>query len=431
MNNKPLHLILIAFLVKTTLTAEPLLLSEAYTLALQNNHAHKAKRFESDSASYAQEQREGKLYPQIQLSLNGGLHDYVQNYDLHTNVSEIYKSYTLSLTQPLYRPEVFISIDQGELKVQGAQTETFKSTQELGSTVAKAYFELIVAQRSLELAQANHRFYALKHTLISEMLTQGLSNKMDLLETQLYRDRAMMEINTAHTKAYLAQRKLEDLIRTPIQTLPSLSEHFLDNPEIFKNQSTNVEENNPDLRIANLSRRIAEQEIDLRASEHYPKIDLSLSRSENDTNDRAMYKTDNRAYVQISIPLYQGGQTNARINEAKRIYASSLEKEWQTRQEITYHIDELTQQLDLNLQNLNVLQTARTSAQLNLSAVEMAQKAGLKSQIDLLEARTKLYRIEQDSLEQFRDLVITHITLLELNARVSVEAFQLLENQLF
>lgn len=430
MKNKFLHLLPCLFFALTAESA-PLYLSEAFTQALTNNHAHKSKHFESDSTHYAQKQREAKLYPQIQLSFNGGLHDYVQNYDQETDVSEIYKSYTLSLSQPLYHPELLTSIDQATLRTEGANTETYKSFQELALEVAKAYFELITTRKSLESAQANHRFYALKYTRIQEMLSQGLSNKMDLLETQLYRDRAMMEINVAHKKEYLSRRKLEDLTLLPVKELPAFTPNYLDNIDALNIKSTDYEKNNPDLRISKISRRIAEQEIDLRTSEHYPKIDLSLSRSENDTNDRAMYKTDNRAYVQISIPLYQGGYTNAHIDEAKLLHAAAMEKEAQTKQDILYRSDELTEQLDLSTQNLQLLRTAQTSAQLNLSAVEIAQKAGLKSQVDLLEAQAKLYQIEQDILSQFRDFVITYLTLLQLNGVLNTENLQVFEKQFF
>lgn len=409
--------------------ASPLYLSDAYALALKNNHSHKSKSLEGTSFQYAQKQQEAKLYPQIQLALSGGLHDYVQNYNADTKISEIYKSYSLSLTQPIYHPEFFTSISQGKLRTEGAETQTHKSSQELGVEVAKSYFELISARQSLELAQANYRFYLLKYTKISEMLSQGLSNKMDLLDTQLYRDRASIEINVAAKKEYLSRRKLEDLILVPVSELPVLSpEKTL---ETLRCPSENSIASNPDLKLADLSRRIAEQEIRLRGYEHYPKIDLSLSRTENDTSDRVVYKTDNRAFVQVSIPIYQGGFTRARVNEARLLHDAAIEKESATRQEALLRLDQLTQECDLNTQNLTILETAHASAQLNLNAIEIAQKAGLKSQIDLLEARAKLYQLEQDRLKQLTNLVTNHITLLGLNGTLKSDDLHTLEIKLF
>lgn len=429
MNSKFSYLIL--FSITLSAYAAPLYLSDAYKLALENNHGYKSKQFESDSFISAQDQRISKLYPQLQLSLNGGLHDYVQNYTNETKISEFYQSYTLSLTQALYHPEFVRSIKQGELRTQGAETETYKSSQTLGLDVSKAYFALLLSHKSFELAEANHRFYTLKYTRISEMLAQGLSNKMDLLETALYRDRAMMEINTAIKKEHLARRKLENLTLTPLSDLPLLAPNLSSNLEILKINISNIMETNPDLQLAKLSRQIAEHEINLRYSEYYPKADLSLSRSENQTNDRAMYKTDNRAYIQLSVPLYQGGHTSARIEEAKILHTAAIEKEAQTRQDILYRFDELNEQFDLSLQNIGLLESARASAQLNLSSIEIAQKAGLKSQVDLLEAQAKLYQIEQDRLKQFSDFAITYISLLEINGTLNIDTLHLFEKQFF
>ncbi len=430
MNSKKISF-LVWLSISSSAYASPLYLSDAYQLALQNNHGYKSKQFESDSFNFAQEQRISKLYPQLQLSLNGGLHDYVQNYTNEKKISEFYQSYTLSLTQALYHPEFVRSIEQGELRTQGADTETYKSSQKLGIDVSKAYFELLLAHTSLELAEANHRFYALKYIRISEMLAQGLSNKMDLLETALYRDRAMMEINTAMKKDYLARRKLEGLTLTPLTALPPFIPNLVENLETLKINDANFIESNPDLRLATLSRRIAEHEIDLRYAEYYPKADLSLSRSENQTNDQAMYKTDNRAYIQISVPLYQGGHTSARIEEAKILHTAAIEKESQTRQDILYHFDELTEQFDLSLQNIRLLESAQTSAKLNLSSIEIAQKAGLKSQVDLLEAQAKLYQIEQDRLKQLSELALTYIAILEINGTLNADSLHTFEKQIF
>ena len=430
MNNK-ISSLLVLFSFAFSSYASPLYLSDAYEYALQNNHGYKSKQYDSDSFNSAQDQRISKLYPQIQLALNGGLHDYIQNYSNEKKLSEFYKGYTLSLTQPLYHPELTRSVKQGELRSQGAQTDTKKSSLSLGVDVAKAYFDLLVSHKSMELAEANHRFYTLKYIRINEMLSEGLSNKMDLLETGIYRDQAMMEINKAIKKEHLAKRKLEDLTLLRVSDLPKFNPNFADNLKALKVNFTDNLESNPDVRIAALSRRIAEDEIGVRYTEYYPKADISLSRSENQTNDRTLYKTDNRAYIQISIPLYQGGQTSARIEEAKILHASAIEKEAQTRQDILYHYDELNEQFDLSLQNIQILESARTSAQLNLSAVEIAQRAGLKSQVDLLEAQAKLYQIEQDRLKQLSDFAITYISLLELNGTLNAQILHVFEAQIF
>lgn len=430
MNTNRFALLLPALTLAVSLCAEPLSLSEAYTLALTNNYAYKAKRLESSSFEYAQKQREAKLYPQVQLAVNGGLHDYIQNYAAQTEITEIYKGYSLSLTQPLYRPEIITSLDQGELRSRGAETDSFKSAQTLGVEVAKAYFELILARTSLDLAQSNHRFYSLKYTQITEMLSQGLSNKMDLLDTQLYRERAAIEINVALKKELLARKKLENLIQSPVNDLPV----FGTEPEASFNaaQSSSLSaDESPELKLAALSRRIAESEITLRTYDHYPKIDLSLSRSENDTNDRVMYKTENRAFIQLSLPLYQGGYASARVDEARLLHAATIEKEAQTRQDLLFRSEQLMQEFDLILQNLAVLKTARHAAELNLNAIETAQKAGLKSPIDLLEAKAKLHQIVQDRFKQLGDLAINRISFLSQNGELDADSLRLLETKLF
>ncbi|MDK9693207.1 MAG: TolC family protein [Sulfurimonas sp.] len=407
--------------------ALPLYLSDAYEKALANNHGYRSKLLEKESSLYGQKQREAKLYPQVQLALNGGLHDYVQNYDEQKNVSEIYKSYSLSLTQPLYRPEIVESIDQGVLRKEGAEAETHKSSQELGIEVSKAYFELLFARKSLELAQANFDYYTIKYKMISEMLSHGLSNKMDLLDTQFYMDKSLIEINTAKKKERLSHRKLEDLLLSPISELPSFFPY--DDVETSKTALQTDLSLSPDLKIAALSRQIAQKELSIRKYDHYPKVDLSLSRTENETNDAAMYKIDNRAYVQVTIPIYQGGATEAKVEEARLLHLSQIQKEAQTKQKFDFQLEELFEEQNVITQNIGILKNASTASKLNITAIETAQKSGLKSQTDLLEARSKLYKIEQDLLRQQIDFVINSLNILSLQGNIETETLKSFEKQ--
>lgn len=414
-------------IMSTICYASPLYLSDAYEKALANNHGYQSKLFEKESSLYAQKQREAKLYPQVQLALNGGLHDYVQNYDEQKSVSEIYKSYSLSLTQPLYRPEIVESINQGALRKEGAEVETHKSSQELGVEVSKAYFELLFARKSLELAQANFDYYTIKYKMISEMLAQGLSNKMDLLDTQFYMDKSLIEINTAKKKERLAHRKLEDLLLSPISELPSFLPY--DAMEMSKTPLQTDLALSPDLKIAALSRQIAQKEMTLRKYDHYPKVDLSLSRTENETNDPAMYKIDHRAYVQVTIPIYQGGATEAKIEEARLLHLSQIQKEAQTKQKFDFQLEELSEEQNVITQNLQILKNASTASKLNITAIETAQKSGLKSQTDLLEARSKLYKIEQDLLRQQIDFALNSLNILSLQGNIETETLKSFEKQ--
>lgn len=388
------------------LFSEPLSLSEAYESALKNNHGYQSTVYQSQSFEKVMEQQNARLYPQVQLSLNGGLHDYIQNIDPYPSASEIYKSYSLSLTQPLYHPEFLAQADQGELRYFGAKTESFKASQQLGIDVVKNYFEWIIAGQSLLLSRENYLFYEIKYKQIDRMLAEGLSNKMDLLDTKIYLDRAAIDMKTAEKKERLARLRLEQLIGRTIDSAPKLKVY----PDltgminiIYPASIDDV----PDVQLAKFQRRIAEEELNIRGYEHYPKVDLSLSRSENDTDDRTMVKQDNRAFIQISVPIYSGGYASAHIAEAEVLRHAAVEKERQAELDSRYHLEELTEQMDLSVQNYVLLNSALDSARLNLVAVEKAKMAGLKSQVDLLEGQSKVNKIQQDRLRQLKDFLTT------------------------
>lgn len=429
---KPFTILLsVAAAAVVALASDPLTLSRAYDLALQNEPKLGALAFKTEAAKEYIEQSRARLFPQMQGNVSWGRYEYEAEY-LRAPVKESYTSYSLSASQPLYHPELWRGVDEAKAREAAARYQFIAQAQQLGLDVAKAYFELLRTQRNVEMLASQKEYYETKYRQLEEMLKFGLTNRIDLLESKIHRDKAVSEWLTEQRRVQVAKMRLQHFINAEIAEIPSFDFASVDTSVLFGEKSVWEAqlENNPSFRSALLTRDVTRHQIAIRKYEHYPKIDLNLARKETYTQDTVSHKYDNQAVVQMAIPIYQGGYTQSKVREAMLLSESAQKELDYTQLETKLHFEELWADHELNAQSLDVLRESEKSAELFLESVEKGHKAGLKSIVDVLEAKSKLFEIKRDAVDAGYRLVDNYLGILDVSGRLNSENIVLLENMI-
>jgi len=410
---------------------DSLTLSLAYDLALKNEPKLRASAFKTEASKEYINQSKARLYPQIQGNASWGRYEYEAEY-LRAPVKESYTSYSLSATQPIYHPELWRGIDEAKSRESGARYQFQAEAQQLGLDVAKAYFNLIRTHRNIELLASQKEYYETKYRQLEEMLKFGLTNRIDLLESKIHRDKAVTEWFTEKRRLKVAQMRLQHLINTPIGELPSFDFASVNADQLFNERSIWEEKlnSNPSLKSAIASRDLSRHQVALHEYEHYPKVDLSLTRKETFTQDTVSHKYDNQAVIQVSLPIYQGGYTQSKVRETLLMSESAQKELEYTQLETTLRFEELWADHELNAQSLVALRESEKSAELFLDSVEKAHKAGLKSVVDLLEAKAKLFEIKRDAVDAGYALVDNYLGILDVSGELNNDKIVLLEKMI-
>jgi outer membrane protein len=418
------HCAVIASLLSAlVLTAEPLKLSVAYECALKNEPHLQAMAIKTASSKEQIEQSRSKLYPQLQGTFSVGQYGYQYVTPSAKPISEGYSSYSISATQPLIHPELWRGVDEAKSRQKGAEYEFQTNAQQLGLDVAKAYFAILYSQKNRELIEAQQNYYTKKYEQLDAMLKVGLSNKMDVLEAKVQRDKSISEAFGEKKKLAVAKLKLAHLTHQEVEELQAFDFAHI---EVTKLLSTRQEwedklSDNPALRSALASEETAVHEVAVREYEHYPKVDLSLSRKETYTQDQISHKYDNQAIAQVTLPLYQGGYTQSRVREGRMLLnAARLERDYY-QNETRYKFESLWAEHQLTIETLEVLKESEKSAELYLKAVEKGNVAGLKSLLDVLDAVAKLYDVRRQMVDAGYQLMNNQLGLLDVTGRLTVE----------
>lgn len=265
---------------------EPLTLANAYELALQHEPKLQSIYLKTAANGESIEQVRSRLLPQIQGTVSAGRYEYAYQ-SAAKATKENYTDYSISAVQPLYRPEYWRGLDQAKTKYESALQQLKGEQQQVGLDVAKAYFTVLHGEKNVELSYAQQLFYEQKYRQLEEMLKIGLTNKIDLLETKIARDKGRSQYSIEQKRVGIAKLRLQNMIGQPVESLSALNWETIDTSEFVMNKKVFDEklDENPLYKLANLNVQAAQDEVAIRNYEHYPKIDLSLTRKETNSAD--------------------------------------------------------------------------------------------------------------------------------------------------
>lgn len=328
------------------------------------------------------------------------------------------KNYSLNLRQPLFRLYNWAAYRQGQAKARYSDAVFAAAKQDLAIRVASAYFDVLLAHDSVDLAQA-------QKTAITEQLNQakklfkaGEGTLTDIDEAQARFDMAAAQELEALNNLEIARRALESILGKESGDLSVLAAEKLElenpTPADMSQWVEWARHGNPEVQAQQYNLEAAMQEVTKARADHFPTVDLIASRikSDSDTNTSINSQYDTQALgVQVSIPLFAGGyaSANVRQGEANRRRAE---------QQLEAAIRKAT--LDARKEFLNVTnsvaqvkayQQAVLSNESALHSTRKGFEVGLRTNVDILDAQQQLYTAKRDLAKSRYTYILSWIKL--------------------
>lgn len=411
--------------------AETLTLSKAYELALKNESKTRSAAFKAEASAEGVSQARSRLLPQAQYAYSKGKTEYESQY-YRSVTKEMYTYNQVSLVQPLFHMDYWYGASQAYIRRDGAKLEFKRQSEALGIDVAKAYFGYLKTRREEALANWQMEQYESKYKQLEQMLSMGLTNKIDMLEAKIRFDKSKAEWLSWQKQLGVARYAVEKMIGESIEGRTFLEPENI-NPKLINSDKAEWEAKLPknnDVALAKTYLKIAQKEIDVRAAEHYPRVDLRLSYTKTDTQDISAHKYDKSFFVDVKIPLYQGGYSSSRVSEAKLLANAAREDVDAATKEAKLKFEDLWSRRDLSIKSVELFKEHEKASWLYLESVEKAHKAGLKSVVDLLEAKAKLYGAKRDLINSTYELINNQLELLNSVGELNAEKIRELENSI-
>ncbi len=311
---------------------------------------------------------------------------------------------SISATQPLYRPQNMAAYDQAKTLVVQSDAVFAQAAQDLILRVAQTYFDVLLAQDTVEFSQAQLTAIGRQLEQAKRNFEVGTATITDTHEAQSRYDLTTSTEIAARNDLELKKRVLELIIGRPAPGLSPLGPRFSplfpepNNPAVWVD---NAVLNNLQLRASQASLDFATKEVERNRAGHRPTLDAFATYSDSGSGSGTVgvAGVDTKAGVvgvQLAIPIYQGGLTSSRVREA-------LANEDKARQELenARRTARLTAQQTFlgvasGVSQVKALEAALVSSQSSLDSTRLGQEVGVRTQVDVLNALLQLSLTRRD-----------------------------------
>lgn len=421
-------------------SAQALNLFEAYELALRNDPVYRSASKDYEAGMENNPIGRSAVLPKLTASYNQNANRATQwgaqytggpniayNWNYPSNYSYV------QVVQPIFSLDAFARWRQGIAQADLSQSKFIFNTQDLLLRVLQAYTDVLFSLDQLQFQTAERDAFYEQYKAAKSLNKNGEASVTDMLEAEAAYQVADAKLVDAKDAVENAKRKLDSMLGEPIESASKLSKlsgnfQFINLPTTrFEDWKDKALASNAELKAATSNVEIAKQEYRKNHGAHYPVVNLIGAFSTQTSNTvTSINQTFNQTYVgvQLNMPLYSGGEVNARTNQAYSNYEKAQADFEVTRDKL---ITELRKQYDLVVsgkQKVQALSSAQESATQLVKAMRKSVSAGDKINVDVLLAEKGLFNTRRDLAQTKYNYLIAYLRLCQLGGSLDGDDFQ-------
>jgi outer membrane protein len=372
-------------------------------------------------------QARANLLPSVTLAGNANEQDFHQK--LHADPAVGFSqrfpqySYTVSASQPLYRKQDLVALDQAKQTVGQSDYVLSSAQQDLIVRVTQAYLDVLLAQFNIELTES-------QKAAVSENLAQakrnfevGTATITDTNDAQAKYDQIVaQEISTRND----LDNKLAAL-RAIIGRAPKELKPFggafapeLPTPDALDPWIEAALRDNYQVRIAQSNYDIAVLEVDRQRAGHYPTLDLVASFNQAYAGGSASSSlTSVAAYdsrlgvigIQLNVPLYLGGSIDSKVRQAVANQEKARQDLETARRSAQLSAQTAFSGVTSGVAQVKAFEQAVKSAQVSYDSTKLGLEVGVRTNLDVLNQQQQVFQTRFNLAQSYYNFVINSLKL--------------------
>ena len=395
-------------------------LLQVYRDALANDSQFAAARAQLDAGRERIPQGRAGLLPSVGLSANTNWNDVDIKQPVSADRRFNSNGYALQLTQPLFRWQNLVQYDQSKLQVAQAEAVFAQARQDLVLRVSQAYFDVLLAQDTLTVAQAQKKAIAEQLEQARRNFEVGTSTIVDTHEAQSRYDLTVAQEIAAQSDLDVRRHALRQLIgKEPeaLKALKSVVQIGRPQPDDIQQWVSAAEQNSFAVQAQQAGLEVATREIERQRAGHYPTVDLvaSHNRSKGLSSSGVSLGTaessSNVVGLQLAVPLYQGGLVVSREREAVALKEKASGDLETARRAAALSARQAYLGVSSGTAQVKALEAALVSSQSALDSNKLGYEVGVRINIDVLNAQQQLYTTRRDLFKARYDTLLAQLRL--------------------
>jgi len=326
----------------------------------------------------------------------------------------------VTLTQPIYRPAAWAAYRQGGHLLQQAAAQYEAAEQDLLIRVSQAYFDVLTAEDSLALVQA-------QKTAVAEQLASAQRNfEVGTATITGVRD-AQARYDLANAQEIAGENDLR-IKRLALDLAVGLSnakpKRLASNIQLIKPPTEDVntwvslsEASSPAIRQAQLGLEIASLEVNKATAGHKPTLDAQVSYAGvRNVDGSATTAVPSHIYnpsaaIVLNVPIFAGLSTMYRVKETVALEDKARSDYENARRTTAQATRTAYYGLIAGLSQVKAYEAAEASSQSALDANKLGYSVGVNINIDVLNSQSQLYQTKRDLDKARYDVLVTTLKL--------------------
>lgn len=398
-------------------------LQKACELAVANEPSLKSYSLQVEALAEDITQAKSRFLPQIEATATyldrKSLVNYSNKYE-----EEKYDSYSINLRQSIYHPEYYAGFQKSKYRFQAEKYGLEYEKQDLMTRAAEAYLNVLKGQNNLEVSKFYIEVNEANFKQLEKMYELEMADKMKYLQAKVDFENAKIEYANQTNNLNNAIMAFKFITGGDYAPLEINDAHkIVQNFEKIENI-----ENNFKIKQTNSYADVAKSEVKNALYQHFPKIDVSVSYTDFNPNNETVtdYLNDRTIRAELRLPIYSGGAMDSYHQKSKMLYKASLEDIEDTKNKETIAFNEAKMKYEAALSGIKNYDDAYESAQLYLHAITQGFEKGLKSKVDLEDAKSKLAEIKFKRNNNFYDYWLNYIKILKFSGNLTIKKTTLL-----
>ncbi|MDQ7091814.1 MAG: TolC family outer membrane protein [Methylococcales bacterium] len=406
---KRFYTLLIALLPLSSVYADDLM--TIYRQALYADPNLKTAQLQVGVGEAQHWQAGGELLPQVSVSANLSL---IDQRNVKTKAEDSFKGerYTLNLTQSLIDvPKVLNWIRSNKVVDQYKQANV-EAEQNLMLLTVERYFAVLAARDNLGLIENEVALSTRQLEQLTRQFEKQLVKITDVYEMEAKLDLLVADQVDAKTQLDVARQEVSELTGTVFDSLVGLRDtvDFVALSGTLDQRILQARELNAGLKAQEKAIEAADYAVSMEHSRHLPVVDLQFSyfRSNTGFNDTQSNETDTKVgSININIPLFPGGTTLARADEASKNREISRQKKIALLRGVIKETREAFLSTNASVRRIEAASKAVKSAIKANDAMQKGFRYGVQTIGDVLVSQQRVFEARKGLLD-VRYVYITH-----------------------
>jgi protease secretion system outer membrane protein len=379
-----------------------------YSMAKQRDATYLAAKAQRDADLNFRAIGRAGLLPSVNLSLSSGRAEYSRQ-DVGSAIDRSYtyapKTWTLQISQTLFSAERLASATEGDLRALRAEAVFGDAGNELAQRLTRVWFNLLLDNAQIALAQAQQQSYASQKELAQRLRLAGVATLTDVEETSARLELASADLIAAQAAAKTHRLELLRIVGKDAAipagelNLDALDAMSLD-PDV-EAWLRDAREQSSAVLVQKITYQLAKAQLAKTRGGYLPTISLVASQQGAQTSSYAVtQERTGQLGVQLSMNLFDGGGLTAQVRQATSLVVKAEADLLAQQEDAALRASDAYTSFGASRERIIALGRAKAAATTTLLGVEMGQKAGLRSNSDVINAKQQLFAVTRDLVKE-------------------------------